>query len=176
MAADDAPIIVTLSLDAASQTAFDALRTRYFPADRLVVGAHVTMFHALPAEAAPAIAADIRSLCARTPPFLLRVSGVRFLGRGVALDLEGGAALGLRASLRAGFAAALTAQDRAPWRPHVTVQNKVSTERARQTWHALQGWACVAPVRAEGIGSWRYRGGPWEAIETCRFAASHTAP
>ncbi len=166
MAADDAPIIATLLLDAASQAMFDAVRTRYFPPDRLVVGAHVTLFHALPAESAPHIAAAVQDLCARTSPFSMRVSGVRFLGRGVALDLQAEAAQGLRASLRASFAAGLTAQDRAPWRAHVTVQNKVSAEQARQTWQALQGFSCLVPVSAKGIALWRYRGGPWEAMRT----------
>ena len=99
----------------------------------------------------------------------MRVSGVRFLGRGVALDLQAEAAQALRASLRDSFAAGLTAQDRAPWRAHVTVQNKVSAEQARQTLQALQGFSCPAPVSAQGIALWRYRGGPWEAMRNCPF-------
>jgi hypothetical protein len=176
MAADESPIIVTLVLDAVSQAAFDALRTRYFPPARLVVGAHVTMFHALPGGLAREIEAEVRALCADTAPFVLRLSGVRFLGRGVALDLDAAEARVLRASLRARFETELTAQDRAPWRPHVTVQNKVSAERARETWLALQVFACAAPVWAEGVALWRYRGGPWEAMETCRFAARQHGP
>ena len=164
------PIILTLALDAVSQAAFDALRTRYFPPARLVVGAHVTMFHALPGDMSDDIAASVRRVCAATPAFGLRLGGVRFLGRGVALDLLAGEALALRACLRARFEAVLGAQDRAPWRPHVTVQNKVSAETARETWRVLQDFACAAPVRAEGVAVWRYRGGPWEAVETCRLA------
>ena len=163
------PIILTLALDAVSQDAFDALRTRYFPPARLVVGAHVTMFHALPGEMADEIAACVQALCAATPAFGLRLGGVRFLGRGVALDLVAGEALALRAGLRKRFEAVLSAQDRAPWRPHVTVQNKVSAGQARETWAVLQGFACAAPVRAEGVALWRYRGGPWEAMGVCGF-------
>ena len=47
---DQAPFILTLTLDPQAQARFDALRARHFPADRLFVGAHVTLFHALPRD------------------------------------------------------------------------------------------------------------------------------
>ena len=163
---DDAPIIMTLVLDAASQAMFDALRTRHFPPERLVVGAHVTMFHALSGSEAAEIALAVQALCAEAAPFRLHLGSARFLGRGVALDLLSDEAQALRAALRARFAPILTPQDRAPWRPHVTVQNKVSPESARQTWRALQGYACAASILAEAIALWRYRGGPWQPLQT----------
>ncbi|MBW1279601.1 2'-5' RNA ligase family protein, partial [Escherichia coli] len=59
------------------------------------------------------------------------------------------------------FAAVLTAQDRQGWRPHVTVQNKVTPETARAL-HADLAFG-FTPFRftAPGLLLWRYLGGPW---------------
>lgn len=76
------------------------------------------------------------------------------LGRGVA---------GLRAELARGWATWLTSQDRQPRRPHVTIQNKVAPEVARDTLARLTASFVPWEARAEGLLLWRYRGGPWEA-------------
>ena len=73
---------MTLVLDAASQAWFDARRTEHFPPERLVVGAHVTMFPALPAALEPEVAAQLATQCARCEPFAVHVEGLRSLGRG----------------------------------------------------------------------------------------------
>ena len=172
---DDAPVIMTLALDAASQAMFDALRTRYFPPERLVVGAHVTMFHALPGSEAAKISLATRALCAARARFRLHLAGVRFLGRGVALDLSSQEAQALRAALCAQFAMTLTPQDRTAWRPHVTVQNKVAPEDARRTWRELEAVSYTAPIWAEGVALWRYRGGPWQTMEAFAFSRSGSA-
>ena len=163
------PLIVTLTLDAAAQAWFDACRTAHFPPERLAVGAHVTMFHALPGGLEARVAAAIRSLCASEPPFAVSVSGLRFLGRGVAYALSARPALALRAKLAAAYAGDLTRQDANRWSPHVTVQNKVSAELARQTMAMLAGQATPSPIEATGLALWRYRGGPWEAVMSARF-------
>lgn len=72
------PFILTLTLDPVSQAGFDALRSAHFPPSRLLVGAHVTLFHALPdgLDVARAVEAE----AARTVPFSVSVTGLRFLG------------------------------------------------------------------------------------------------
>ena len=165
-----APLIVTLTLDAAAQAAFDALRRAYFPPDRLHVGAHVTLFHALPSEHETEVTRAVAAACAATPPFAVTVKGLRLLGRGVAFALRSDQASALREGLRAAFADQLAPQDRAPWLPHVTVQNKVAPEVARRTLIELERCPALGPVAGTGLALWRYLGGPWQAAGAWEFA------
>ena len=89
---DPAPLILTLLLDDASQRWFDGLRRRYFPAGRTQVGAHVTMFHALPGVRERAVLREVAGACRLSGPMRVAVSGLRFLGRGVAFGLHAPAA------------------------------------------------------------------------------------
>ena len=169
MLPDSAPLILTLLLDGQSQDWFDGLRRRYFPADRVQVGAHVTMFHALPGGLEPRVVAAVRAACAGVGAVEVEVSGLRFLGRGVAFALRSPGAAAVRGVLRAEFAEVLTAQDRADWSPHVTIQNKVSGQVARETEAVLGGLAWPMGVRGVGVGVWRYLGGPWERVCAVSF-------
>ena len=164
------PLILTLLLDAAATRWFDALRTAHFPPERLLVGAHVTLFHALPGEAEREIVAAVAERAANTAPFAVAVQGLRSLGRGVAFALASEDAQCLRARLAARFASRLTPQDRARWRPHVTVQNKVAPDTARRTLAAVAALPPPASIRAEAIAVWRYCGGPWQPVAELRFA------
>lgn len=164
-----APLVVTLELDAQAQARFDALRTAHFPPERLVVGAHVTLFHALPGGREPEVR-DVLGDAARRPPFRVTVERVRSLGRGVAYDLSAPELTALHAELRRRLPVE-TAQDRQPLRAHVTVQNKVEPDRARALLAALADDFAPYAVDACGLRLWRYLGGPWEPAETVRFAA-----
>ena len=157
------PLILTLALDAAAQARFDALRTAHFPPERRHVGAHVTLFHALPD--ALAVREDVRA-AARVPPFGVRVARLRSLGRGVAYVLESEELTALRRDLAHAWDSLLTPQDRQRHAPHVTVQNKVTPERARTTLAALSAGFVPYDVTATGLALWRYLGGPWEHVET----------
>ena len=166
------PLILTLTLDPASQAWFDALRTTHFPAERLQVGAHVTLFHALPGEQEGPIQQVMARLCGHALPFAVNVAGLMLLGRGVAFRLRAPAADQLRGALLEAVALRLTAQDSARWSPHVTVQNKVSPGLARRTFAALSGQFPPGPVQAVGIELWRYHGGPWEGVASWPFSGS----
>ena len=91
----------------------------------------------------------------------------RFLGRGVAYDMSCEPLVVLRGGLAADWRALLSAQDRSGFRPHVTLQNKVSADEARGTERHL---ATLLPVcgTVDGLRLWHYRGGPWE--EAGRYA------
>lgn len=164
------PLILTLDLDEHATAWFDALRRTHFPPERLLVGAHVTMFHALPGPRAPAVTEAITALLDCMAPFPVAVTGLRFLGRGVAFTLAAPDAAVLRARLAQRFAPDLTAQDRAPWSPHITVQNKVAPDLARRTMASL-GAAIPPPVEAMGVTLWRYENGPWAWLRSWRFDA-----
>lgn len=166
---DAAPLIVTLTLDARAQAHFDGLRRAYFPADRYFVGAHVTLFHAIPAVCETRLLKAASLLCAGAAPFAISVTSLRFLGRGVAYALGPSRADEIRAALAREFADHLTAQDGARWNPHITIQNKVTAQRARETLAILSSLPPVADATAMGLAVWRYEGGPWSEIAALPF-------
>ena len=160
MRRDADPLIVTLEADPASQDRFDDARERWFPPERNLVPAHVTLFHRLPGERADAVALRLSQVVQAMAPPPFRVTSVMALGRGAAYRLDLPAGDGLRQTIGAGFE--VVAQDRGRLRAHVTVQNKVSCEEATATLEVLR--AGFAPWEGRGIALrlWRYRGGPWE--------------
>jgi hypothetical protein len=97
------------------------------------------------------------------------VTGVRFLGRGVAYDLASPDLGAVRAALAAAWRSWLTPQDRQAHRPHVTVQNKVPPDVARALHARLSAAFEPGPVTARGLGLWRYLGGPWEPLAELPF-------
>lgn len=159
----DAPLILTLTLDAASQAFFDEQRRHYFPPKINYLSAHLTLFHALPAAAAPAIEACLAEVAAAQPtPLPLAVTGLHFMGRGVMYTLDNPDLPALHQRLQRQWQPWLTAQDGQGLRPHVTVQNKVDPAVARALHAELR--ADFTPFEAQGTGLalWTYRGGPWE--------------
>lgn len=159
-----APLVVTLLLDDAAQERFDAERRELFP--RTQVGAHVTLFHALPGSLD--VAPDLARVADR-PAFAVSVDGLMSLGRGVAYRLRSDALAAVHAELRSGWAAHLTPQDAQPFRPHVTVQNKVSPEVARATFKRLSTGFAPFEVTATGLALWAYAGGPWDPLSRFPF-------
>lgn len=148
--------ILTLGFDPATFERLDALRRAHFPPERNFIPAHLTLFHSLNRDAEPAIRA-----AAERPPIALAFSRVHPLGRGAALAVESPELLALQATLARAFEGRLTAQDRQPYRPHVTIQNKAEPEIARETFEALS--AEFSPWEGTGVVLlfWRYLGGPW---------------
>jgi 2'-5' RNA ligase len=160
--------VLTLRLDEATQARVDRERAALFPPGRTAVGAHVTLFHALPGSTrgdVEGVLGQHRSLAplpvAVTEPFLL--------GRGVAYGLRSPALEDPHRALQDRWRDALTPQDRQRFRPHLTVQNKVAPEVARETLARLR--EAYVPVRATGLGLelWRYDGGPWTPLARYDF-------
>ena len=169
---DHAPLILTLLLDAGTQSWLDALRRAHFPPERSLVPAHVTLFHALPGDELDGVLAALAEECRGAAPGAVRIGPPRSLGRGVALEVAAPEVAALRARLAARWRDRLTPQDRQGWRPHATVQNKVTPERARALRAELAANLPVREGRAEGLLLWRYRGGPWEQAGTFAFTAA----
>ncbi|RZS91713.1 2'-5' RNA ligase superfamily protein [Motilibacter rhizosphaerae] len=153
------PLVVTLELADPVQELLDGLRRRWFPADRLVVGAHLTLFHALPGELLAEVLDDLRETAPEVLP--LEVTGPVSLGRGVAVGLRSQELAAWHRELQRRWTPWLTRQDAALLRAHVTVQNKVDPAVARATLDELRGM--VLPETAEGsaVAVWHYLGGPW---------------
>lgn len=153
------PLVVSLVVDEAAQARFERERAEYFPAGRTQVGAHVTLFHAVPAALRDEVEHDLRSQAGER--FDVRVAEQRSLGRGVAYFLDSPELARRHRALQQAWWPQLTRQDQQAFRPHVTVQNKVTPETARRTLAELQRGFVPFDVRAEGFALWRYDGGPW---------------
>lgn len=161
------PLVVTLRLDDAAQARFEAERRRWFPPGRTQVGAHLTLFHALPGELETAVRAELQR--AAVPAFEMGVASVMPLGRGVAYRFDSPPLVTLHQALQRRFDEHLTPQDRQPLRPHVTVQNKVSPAEARATLTVLRRSFRPFVARATGFALWRYEGGPWTHLDDVDF-------
>lgn len=165
---DDRPLVVTLGIDEAAQVRFDGERSALFPPGRTVVGAHVTLFHAVPAALESRVHLDLAA-AARRAPFHVDVTDVASLGRGVAYELVSAQLSELHAGLQRAWYDDLTRQDRQRLWPHVTVQNKVSPDQARATLARLHASFRPFAVQALGLLLWRYDGGPWSPLRRFPF-------
>ena len=162
-----APIIVSALLDPDSFAWLDGLRRAHFPAERNLLDAHLTLFHALP----PSLESELRrrlSALTRGRPLAVEASGFVSLGRGVAVRIVSPQLGALRQELAEAFDGMLTPQDAAGWRPHVTIQNKVSATEARDLRALLSATFRPRRVEVVGLAAWWYRGGLWEPL--ARFA------
>lgn len=132
--------------------------------------AHLILFQQLPGGRGRDIKALLALLSAQQKPLVLSVREVKAIGRGVAYFLEAPALLALRDGLAEEWQPWLGDQDRAPFWPHVTVQNKVAPKTANALARQLAG--TFQPFRASGTGLilWRYLGGPWQMERDFRFA------
>jgi 2'-5' RNA ligase len=167
----DAPFILTLALDERSSAFFDGQRRRYFPPERNFIPAHLTLFHKLPAEHETAIVTTLHGAADGQAPIVLKVIGLRSLGRGVAYSLASPELAQFRLSLAKQWALWLTLQDRQKHQPHVTIQNKVDPQDASALLADLAASFEPFTVTGTGLDLWRYRGGPWEKAESFPFTA-----
>ncbi len=160
---DPAPLILTAAFDSRAAAAFQTLRDRHFPPALNRVPAHLTLFHHLPGDRYPELVGAVRGLADAEPPIPFATGAVRFLGRGVAVEIGAEALVRLRNRLARDWGRDLTAQDRQTFRPHVTVQNKVDPAVARALAATLSAELPRLEGTVTGLSLWHYRNGPWEA-------------
>lgn len=162
------PLIVTATFGAADQAWLEDLRRAHYPQERNQVPAHLTLFRQLPPSVEPELARRL-GRCAALPPPAVRMAGLIDLDQGTAIRIESDALEELRGELAEALCGLLTPQDSAPWRPHVTIQNKVPRGEARK----LQARLAVAleprAMAVAGLALWRYAGGPWEPVRRYAF-------
>ncbi|MGH6728630.1 MAG: 2'-5' RNA ligase family protein [Sphingomicrobium sp.] len=128
----------------------------------------MTMFHALP----PSAEAEIRhrlAEAAKGPPPRARINGLMDLGGGVAFRIVSDDLDRIREELAEGLGGLLGARDSGGWRPHVTIQNKVSARESRALHAALEAEFRPRALRVPALGLHRYLGGPWERLATFSF-------
>lgn len=169
----DAPLILTLELDAPSAQFFNQLRQTHFPPERNFLAAHVTLFHALPGENQDEIGEVLAEIGAQTSPFTLKFPDLMFLGRGVAAKIESPELLALHRQLQSGWKFDLSPQDAQKLRPHITFQNKVAPAVARKLFEEMsQNWQ-ILEGQGIGLALCHYRGGPWELAQKFDFQSEN---
>lgn len=161
--------VVTLQIDDANFAWLNALRRDHFPPERNLLDAHLTLFHKLDGDG---IAAIERVLAGdRRGEIALSFSHLMPLGRGVAIAVTSPSLLDLRARLTRVLGAQLTAQDRQPFRPHVTIQNKVEPIAARALLTQLGSPFTPRQGLGRAVQFWEYLGGPWRLRSSTTLAA-----
>ena len=156
--------ILTLALDPASQARFEALRQQWFPPERNLIPAHLTLFHTLPEE--PWITQALEAAAAGTTAFALGTPTPKSIGRGAAFFFDSGEVIALHKHLRKAFEAVVTPQDSQGFRPHIVAMNKATPAAAKLCLAALQTHQPPANITATGLDLWRYRNGPWQHLQT----------
>ncbi len=158
----EAPLVVTLEMDPESFSFFDGLRRRHFPAELNLVPAHISLFHHLPGEELESVSAVVQRACGSREPIPIRIVGLRNLGRGVAFTTDSPELAALHGQLSREFSTWLTPQDRQRFKPHITIQNKVSAAEAKDLFESLQTQFSARTVTGVGVAIWRYLAGPWQ--------------
>jgi 2'-5' RNA ligase superfamily len=166
-----APIIVSALFGSEDHCWLDAQRKAHFPRDRNILAAHLTLFHHIPPSAKAELCQRLKNACLeQAPP--ASISGLISLGRGVAYRVDCPGLESIRDELADAFAPLLMPQDKAGWRAHVTIQNKVEPQVAKSLLTALTETFRPRPLQISGLAAWWYRDGPWEAIGAWRFGGS----
>lgn len=164
------PLIVTLILAEPAQSNLEAQRRRYFPAALNHIPAHISLFHHLPGAALPQIEAQLHATAAAHPVFPVRIGPPYLLGRGVAYRITSPVLLRIRESLAALWHDWLTPQDRQGFRPHVTIQNKVAPDAARDLQAELERGFQPQEAASGALALWHYLNGPWQQAGLFHFA------
>ncbi|MBV9654889.1 MAG: 2'-5' RNA ligase family protein [Acetobacteraceae bacterium] len=155
-------LVVTGMFEQSLQDRLDGLRNRHFPPGLNRVPAHISLFHYLPGS----VLADLADAVTSALPCLpaeATFTGIKLLGRGVALAVTGPGLEALHHELSARYSGYLTRQDRQPFRPHVTIQNKVDPPVARTLAGRLRENFVPEHFTVMTVAVWFYRAGRWES-------------
>ena len=146
----------------------EGLRRLHYPPERNQVPAHLTLFSHLPPSIEGELDGRLAGYAALPPP-LARIAGVMDLGGGTAFRIESDMLEDIRLDLAGAFHGLLTPADRAPWNPHVTIQNKVEPREARALQAKLAATFRPRELKLKGLATWRYLGGPWQSLKRHMF-------
>ena len=161
-------LIVTAEIAPCDLHWLDQLRQRHYPAHRNRLQAHLTIFHALP----PSSEATARSVLPRFSSERApraSIEGLLDLGGGVAFRVVSSDLDRIRGELAEYLHGLLGLQESMGWRPHVTIQNKVSPKEARKLRKDLERGFQPRALAISGLGLHRYVDGPWETLGTYAF-------
>ena len=161
-------LIIAAEIAPADFSWLEGLRRAYYPLERNQVSAHLTIFHALPPSAERELRARLSKIVRQEAP-RASIEGLMDLGDGVAFRVVSPDLDRIRDELASDLIGLLGAQDRGGWRPHITIQNKVSPKLARALKQSLEGTFRPRPLLISGLELYRYLDGPWDRLGTYKF-------
>jgi 2'-5' RNA ligase len=162
------PLLITAALPPDVLAWADALRKAHFPPERNKLQAHVTLFHALP----PSVEDEVRQILAEltaSPPPPARISGLMKLGGGTALAIDSPELVALHGRIAERMHGLMTRQDAQPLKLHITIQNKVTAQAARDLQAQLAETLERRSFRFHGFDLFAYEDGIWRFIRTFAF-------
>ena len=171
---DKAVYVLALQTDRDFHQRINDLRKQYFPPRLNKVGAHITLFQALPGSQLDSIVSDLLEIAHPERRFQINTVRARLMPYGVALDAKINQARRLWKTLHQKWGPAgadfLSKQDQ-QFDAYYTIQNKVEKDVAIQTWEKVRqrfkcekGWAI-------GLTLYKYtKGGQWTFHRTFDFA------
>lgn len=171
----EAPLILCAWMDDLTQAWLNDLRTQHFPPHLNRLSAHLTLFHALPGENRRGIEEGINQVLDQhfrkkeeekkgEGGAALQFPKLISLGRGFAAEVICAPLVNIHKALQRKWWNDLTPQDRQGFRPHVTLQNKVSPVSAKSTLQQLApNWRADYTGTLLGLTLWVYQGssGTW---------------
>lgn len=161
-------LIITAEIADSDISWLEGLRRVHYPFERNRVAAHLTVFHALPPSAEREVRVRLSKIVRQEAP-RASIEGLMDLGGGVAFRVVSADLDRIRGELASDLFGLLGAQDWSGWRPHITIQNKVSPKVARALKQSLENTFRPRPLRISGLELNRYLDGPWEHLETYKF-------
>jgi mannose-1-phosphate guanylyltransferase len=171
--------VLTLSTSPELHDAMDRLRNKYYPAELNKVGAHLTLFHALPESKMDDIISGIRSVTQATSAYEVEASHVWSTNSIVAIKVHHHTATNdterIHATLRSRWANFLSKQDSGKVKLHYTLMGKVRDKEMieaafKEIRDQVEGREIETRGMATGLTLWKYRRGYWESPNVFPFA------
>jgi hypothetical protein len=160
-----------------------ALRKKYFPPKLNKLGAHLTLFHALPeSKLESTIIPTIKRVAAEWQPFSVNAAKPFRMKKGIAISVPKNQGGDLAQKVHGALSGAwegegwLSEQDAGGMRAHYTIMNKVddegevadAMEEVSGSWKGDRGTVV-------GLGLWRYEKGYWKWVEAFEFGKVESA-
>lgn len=161
-------LIITAEIADADYSWLEGLRRAHYPFERNQVKAHLTIFRSLPPSAETELRTRLSKIVRQDAPSA-SIEGLMDLGGGVAFRVVSTDLDRIRDELAGDLFGLLGVQDVDGWRPHITIQNKVSLKIARALKQSLESRFRPRQLRITGLELNRYLDGPWELLGTYRF-------
>ena len=161
-------LIVTADFSPTDFAWLEGLRRAHYPAEHNRVPVHLTMFQGLPPSAEEEIKQQL-ALHSAGPPPRATVAGLMNLTGGVAFRVVSDELEFIREAVADHFHGLLCAPDAAGWRPHITIQNKVSAKQSQALLDQLDRDFRPHPLGIAGLSVHHYRGGLWGTLARYPF-------
>lgn len=163
------PLVATFAMASSAQNYFNQLRHQHFPAERNYLNAHLTLFHALPNQSW--IIEDMKELVKNQEPFVATAQNIVSLGNGTAIKIVSPDLPLIHQKLQEKWFDVLSSQDRQKRNFHITIQNKVDAQTAKNLQAEMTEGFKPFDFMIEGIQLWRYMNGPWEFQNSFDFGS-----